>query len=94
MWQNKISFSQDTQKDRPARPQAEQEPEAYPQGYVEDSCELRTPLTDFFSILLERPFGDLIQLIKIYRIQPTQTTQRRLDPVDFYKLDQIPEGAL
>jgi len=26
--------------------------------------------------------------------EPTQTTQRRLDPVDFYKLDQIPEGAL
>jgi len=24
----------------------------------------------------------------------TQTTQRRLDPIDFYKLDQIPEGAL
>jgi penicillin-binding protein 1A len=26
--------------------------------------------------------------------EPTQSTQRRLDPVDFYKLDQIPEGAL
>ena len=26
--------------------------------------------------------------------EPTQATQRRLDPVDFYKLDQIPEGAL
>ena len=26
--------------------------------------------------------------------EPTQTTQRRLDPIDFYKLDQIPEGAL
>ena len=49
---NKISFSRDAQKDRPARPQAEQEPEAYPQGYVEDSCELRTPLAGFFSILL------------------------------------------
>jgi len=43
--------SQDAQKGRPARPQAEQEPEAYPQGYVEDSCELRTKLADFFSIL-------------------------------------------
>ena len=43
---------QDAQKDRSARPQAEQEPEAYPLGYVEDSCELRTPLTGFFSILL------------------------------------------
>ena len=31
---------------------AEQEPEAYPHGYVEDSCELRTKLADFFSILL------------------------------------------
>jgi penicillin-binding protein 1A len=26
--------------------------------------------------------------------EPTQTTQRRLDPIDFYKLDQIPDGAL
>ena len=26
--------------------------------------------------------------------EPTQATQRRLDPIDFYKLDQIPEGAL
>ena len=26
--------------------------------------------------------------------EPTQTTQRRLDPIDFYKLDQTPEGAL
>ncbi len=36
------------------------EPEAYSQGYVEDSCELRTPLADFFSILLQRPLGNLI----------------------------------
>src|SRR5262245_20247870 len=34
----------------------EQEPEAYPRGYVEDSCELRTPLAEFFSILHEVPF--------------------------------------
>ena len=26
--------------------------------------------------------------------EPTQSAQRRLDPIDFYKLDQIPEGAL
>ena len=26
--------------------------------------------------------------------EPTQATQRRTDPIDFYKLDQIPEGAL
>ncbi len=26
--------------------------------------------------------------------EPTQATHRRLDPIDFYKLDQIPEGAL
>jgi hypothetical protein len=43
---------QDAQKGRSARPQAKQEPEAYPLGYGEDSCELRTPLADFFSILL------------------------------------------
>ena len=61
MWRNKISFSQDAQKGRPARPQAEQEPEAYPRGYVEDSCELRTTLAAFFSILLlrKREFGQL-----------------------------------
>jgi hypothetical protein len=41
------------QKDCPARPQAKQEPEAYPLGYVEDFCELRTPLADFFNSLLE-----------------------------------------
>jgi len=28
------------------------EPEAYPLGYVEDFDEPRTPLADFFSILL------------------------------------------
>ena len=33
-------------------PASEQEPEAYPSGYVEDSCEMRTPLAGFFSILL------------------------------------------
>jgi len=26
--------------------------------------------------------------------EPTQATQHRVDPIDFYKLDQIPEGAL
>ena len=30
----------------------ESKPEAYPQGYVEDFDEPRTPLADFFSILL------------------------------------------
>ena len=47
------TLQQDAQKNRPARPRAEQEPEAYPLGYVEDSCELRTPLADFFNSLLE-----------------------------------------
>ena len=32
----------------------ELKPEAYPLGYVEDFDELRTPLADFFSILLNR----------------------------------------
>ena len=31
----------------------ESKPEAYPLGYVEDFEEPRTPLADFFSILLE-----------------------------------------
>ncbi len=44
---------QAVQKGCPARPQVEQEPEAYPQGYVEDSCELRTKLADVFNSLLE-----------------------------------------
>jgi hypothetical protein len=44
---------QDAQKGRPARPQAEQEPEAYPLGYVEDFDEPRTKLAGFFSILLD-----------------------------------------
>jgi hypothetical protein len=30
----------------------ESEPEAYPQGYVEDFDEPRTPLAGFFSILI------------------------------------------
>ena len=51
------SATQDAQKGRPARPQAEQEPEAYPQGYVEDFDEPRTKLADFFSILLVRLLG-------------------------------------
>ena len=61
VWRNKISFLRDAQKDRPARPQAEQGPEAYPQGYVEDSSELRTLLAGFFSILLLRK-GELGEL--------------------------------
>ena len=34
----------------------ESKPQAYPLGYVEDFDELRTPLTDFFSILLSNRF--------------------------------------
>ena len=40
---------QAAQKGQPTRPQARQEPEAYPLGYVEDSCEPRTKLGAFFS---------------------------------------------
>jgi hypothetical protein len=32
---------------------ASEDPEAYPLGYVEDLNDARTPLADFFSILLE-----------------------------------------
>ena len=32
---------------------SERRPEAYPLGYVEDLSDARTPLADFFSILLE-----------------------------------------
>ena len=33
---------------------SERRPEAYPLGYVEDLSDARTPLADFFSILLDR----------------------------------------
>jgi len=39
------------------RPQATHEPEAYPLGYVEDSCETRTQLMACFSIRLEEPLA-------------------------------------
>ncbi len=41
----------------PARPQVMHEPEAYPRGYVEDSCEPRTMLVPRFSIRLEEPLA-------------------------------------
>jgi hypothetical protein len=40
---------QAAQKGFATRPQAEQIPEAYPLGYVEDMCEPRTTLGTFFS---------------------------------------------
>ena len=36
---------------------SERRPEAYPLGYVEDLSDARTPLADFFSILLELEIG-------------------------------------
>jgi hypothetical protein len=48
----KSVWFQAAQKDQPTRPQAKREPEAYPLGYVEDSCEPRTKLGAFFSSLL------------------------------------------
>ena len=48
----KARSSQAAQKVRPARPQAESKPEAYPLGYVEDFDEPRTKLAGFFSNLL------------------------------------------
>ena len=39
---------------------------------------MRTPLADFFSILLQRSLGDLIELIEIYRIQPALSRLSRL----------------
>jgi hypothetical protein len=37
----------------PSKAADESKPEAYPQGYVEDFDESRTPLAGFFSILLQ-----------------------------------------
>ena len=51
----KASFSpaQPRRSKRPfSKAAGESKPEAYPQGYVEDFDEPRTPLADFFSILL------------------------------------------
>jgi len=44
---------QDAQKGYPAG-RSERRPEAYPLGYVEDLSDARTPLGDYFSILLDR----------------------------------------
>jgi hypothetical protein len=47
-WRAKRAYSQ-------ARPQATHEPEAYPLGYLEDSCETRMQLMARFSIRLKEP---------------------------------------
>jgi penicillin-binding protein 1A len=46
--------------------------------------------------LLEDEQGGQASTVELFTkgSEPTQATQRRLDPIDFYKLDQIPEGAL
>jgi hypothetical protein len=41
---------------------ASEDPEAYPLGYVEDLNDARTPLADFFSILLEQIADQLDRL--------------------------------
>jgi len=64
---------------RPASKAAsESEPEAYPQGYVEDCDEPRTKLADFFSILRGRelpgPEGTAIEMDELgARIKPYPT---------------------
>ena len=55
-----VISGEDAQTSHPTRPQATTEPEAYPLGYVEDSCELRTKLADFFNSLLEVVFRHAI----------------------------------
>jgi hypothetical protein len=42
---------QDGQNGHPTRPQPMATPQAYPQGYVEDEAEVRTPLGIVFTIL-------------------------------------------
>jgi hypothetical protein len=41
-----------------SKARGEREPEAYPQGYVEDSVEPRTKLEDIFTILLAEESHD------------------------------------
>ena len=67
VWHNRKTLPQDAQKGQTshppnpgaprralsqARPQQMKAPEAQPLGYVEDAFEARTPLAEFFSILL------------------------------------------
>jgi hypothetical protein len=52
VWHNKSTLPQDAQKGHPARPQRVKT-RGVPSGYVEDLNDARTPLEDFFSILLE-----------------------------------------
>ncbi len=59
----------DAQNGIPARPQATQEPEAYPLGYVEDSCELRTMLGVIFSILSEGVRGSFNKMTLLGRAE-------------------------
>ncbi len=47
-----MDSGEDAQTGHPTRPQAIAEPEAYPQGYVEDFDEPRAKLAGFFSLLL------------------------------------------
>ena len=51
-WHTRSALPQDAQKGRPARPQRVKT-RGVPSGYVEDLNDARTPLADFFSILLE-----------------------------------------
>jgi hypothetical protein len=48
----------------------ESKPEAYPLGYVEDFDELRTPLEDFFSILLADSIPPQIRGRKVPQLFP------------------------
>ena len=50
----RVFSSEAAQKGFATRPQAEQTPEVYPLGYIEDVCETRTTLRAFFSSRLSR----------------------------------------
>ena len=63
----------------PARPQPKKAPEAYPLGYVEEAFEARTPLADFFSILLARELADSISSQVRNRKIPKVFPNRRPD---------------
>ena len=57
-WSGRVAQQQNIPAGCSKRPSskaaASEDPEAYPLGYVEDLNDARTPLADFFSILLER----------------------------------------
>ena len=65
-WSARVAQRENTpagcSKSSSSKATASENPEAYPLGYVEDLNDARTPLADFFSILLEEIADQLYRL--------------------------------